>query len=318
MPGGTKPMNYNWMKSFDVDWFNNKKLLIAGGTGFIGKRLITYLQTTTSEVYVLTRRQLEDVGNIHYIRADLNQSETLENLFREQKFDAAVYMAANIPILGSKKETYREAERSTLAPLINFLDNFCNKIERIIYISSVDVLGICDQIDYNENTQIGVATPYGLAKYCGEFYVKDYFEQYSKTYITFRFSQVYGPNEPIVRIIPILINAIKENSEFNFYTNATELRRFLYVDDAVQAIVKGIVSKQTGIYNIAGKEKISMLDLVVLIENIWNKKLNYHVLGRTEGHDNVPGIEKSMHDLNYIPEVPMSEGLKIVWEKSEK
>lgn len=287
----------------------DKRILVAGGTGFVGKRAVSLFEQEGAHVFVLSRKERVSTDNITYFVADLNNYESLRGLAAEH-FDACVYMAANIPEVGQPKESYRDAKKSTLDPLINFCEVFSQQVEKFIYISTIDVLGACDCIDYSEDAEIGVASPYGLAKYCGEFYVKDYCERAQIPYTILRFSQVYGPNEPIVRVIPIMKNALVNQNEFTIYSDGSELRRFLYVDDAVQAIMCALVSDKQGIYNIAGLETCTLLELVHKMEKVFSLKLPLKVLNKNRGMNNVPSIAKAERELFYIPKVSIEEGLR--------
>ncbi len=294
-----------------------KKILLAGGTGFIGKRVAEVLERHGVQVVILTRRKRENTSNITYWKADLNEYEELKQYSEKQFFDAVLYMAANIPLAGSKKETYYEAKCSTLDPFVNFCDCFLRKTSKMIYVSSVDVLGACADFEYDERVLPNITTPYGLAKYCGEFYAKNICEQLGIEYKIYRFAQVFGPNEPVVRVIPILKNALLKGVEFNLYTDGTEMRKFLYIEDAVQAIICGLLSDRKGIYNIAGNEVITLNDLIVLMEKVWNKKLKICVFNKIVGIDNVPSIEKAKKELGFMPCYSIYQGLLEIREKEK-
>lgn len=294
--------------------FQNKNMLIAGGTGFIGRRLVKQLSTLGVNVFVLTRNDRDNDGNITYLKGNLQDISSLEK-YKSTKFDVCVYMAANIPEVGAKKETYLDAKNSTLDPLVNFCECFVNDIGKFVYISSIDVLGACEENYYDENVKPNVATPYGLAKYCGEFYAKAYSSQNSVPLTMLRFSQVYGPNEPIVRIIPIMKNALCQNKKFSIYSDGAEKRRFLFVDDAVEAIMCAIKSDKDGLFNIAGKEVCSILGLAHYMEKVFNKKMDLDILNKIVGKDNVPSIEKAEAELNFVPKYSMEDGLLKIKEE---
>lgn len=311
-------MKCKWGFEMNTSGLKGKRILIAGGTGFIGRRVTSYLSDNGVEVFVLTRKQCKDEKNIIYWRADLNNHEELAQYSSVKKFDAVIYMAANIPEIGQKKESYYDAKCSTLDPFVNFCDCFLSNSKTLIYISSIDVLGKCDILSYDEEAVHDIATPYGLAKYCGEFYAKDMCESLGIGYKIYRFSQVYGPEEPLVRIIPILKKAILNGTEFNLYTDGSEKRRFLFVDDAVQAIACGLLSDINGVFNIAGQEIISMKDLIRMMEAVWEQKINIKILNQIVGRDNVPSIDKACHELSFKPAYSMYEGLMKIKEEENR
>lgn len=313
LQGDMKLMKCNWLDNIDVSNLANKKILIAGGTGFIGKRLVEILESCNAKVCVISRKKHIDSSNTKYIVGDLTDYEKLKSL-QTENFDISVYMAANIPLAGQKKETYYEAKKTTLDPFLNFCDIFLPKTKKFIYISSIDVLGACEIKNYSEGTAINNPTPYGIAKYCGEFYTKLMCDQLSINYTILRFSQVYGPNEPIVRIIPIIKDSLIKGKEFNLFTHGTETRKFLYVDDATQAIIRCALSDVQGVFNIAGKDETSILTLIDEMEKVFNKKLKLNLLKQVEGKSNVPSIDKAVKLLKYEPYFDITTGLKEIKE----
>ena len=228
-------MNYKWEEKVNWDCLRNKKILIAGGTGFIGKNVIRFFEKHGICSTVLTRSRREKSCFTDYQMCDLRNQAALEEV--AGKYDILIYLAANIPLRDSKKESYADAMESTLVPFINCASAFVQEGVRLIYASSVDVLGACNIFEFTEKEVPGIATPYGLAKYCGEFYARDICASSNAECVILRFAQVYGPNEPIVRIIPIIREAILNDGKFDIWTDGKERRRFLYVDDAVQSII---------------------------------------------------------------------------------
>lgn len=308
-------MRCEWLYKIDREMLYGKSILVAGGTGFIGRQCVKVFSDMGCNVIVLTRKVHKNYDNVSYVYADLTEIQTLKTVCMDSSFDYAIYMAANIPLAGQKKESYLEAKCSTLDAFINFCDVFLSRTKSVIYISSIDVLGTCDRIEYTEEEPLHNPTPYGLAKYCGELYTKFMCNTLSLPYKILRFSQVYGPDEPVVRIISILKDALLNGKEFNLFTDGIEKRRFLYIDDAVQAIVKSCLCKDCGIYNIAGQDSVSMIELIELMENIFGKKLHLNLLKKTHGCDNIPSISKAIRELGYSPEVSIEAGIKQIFKE---
>ena len=310
MQGDMKHMNYKWENRINWDFFNSKKILVAGGTGFIGSQLIRMLEKHQIKSDVLTRRKIENSKYTNYIVSDFTENNAFNDINIKDEYDILIYLAANIPLRGEKKENFQDATNSTLNPFIAFATRFVHKNCKLIYASSVDVLGDCNKYDFNENESINNPTPYGLAKYCGEIYARRICENNDAKCISLRFSQVYGPKEPMVRVIPIAMDAIINNKQFDIWTDGQEKRRFLYVDDAVQAIVLSITKSGIGICNVAGDDVIAMVQLIEMMKSLWNPSFEYKILNNVDGKDNVPSYSKIREDFGFIPEVKIFEGLK--------
>ncbi len=319
MQNDMKLSNYSWIKDIAKTDIGGKKILVAGGTGFIGKRLLQILSYLNAEVYAITRRNdYIKMKNIVYLKLDLRNLVGLKEMRNGNRYDAAVYMAANIPLRGEKKETLFDAKRATLDPYLNFLEAFGEDVKQLIYISSIDAIGHCAQEGYGEEIFPDTPTPYGLAKYAGEFYTKSLAEGLDIPYAILRFSQVYGPNEPVVRIIPILKECLLENRQFSLITSGNEKRRYLYIDDAAQAVCRAIVNKEMGVFNIAGPDTVTVMGLIRLMERIWNRKLDLEVKNIKEGEDNIPSIDKAETLLGYCPEISAEKGLVKVKEEENE
>lgn len=297
--------------SHGTAFFTGKKYLIAGGTGFIGRRVVSFLADEGSLLDVISRRKFENHGNVHFIQEDLGDPGSIGKP-AETMYDACVYMAANIPEAGQKRETYYDAKESTLDPLVNFCEAYAGHCRAFVYISSVDVLGRPPEAGYDEGTVPGNATPYGLAKFCGEFYVRAYCARNGIPWKCLRFSQVYGPHEPIVRVIPILRNALLEGREFTLYSDGQEKRRFLYVDDAVKAVCCALEKEVSGVFNIAGAEVCTMEQLARTMESVYGRQLDLKILNKAAGYDNVPSIKKAQEQLGFFPSVFLKEGLELI------
>lgn len=299
------------MKSF-------KKVLITGGTGFIGRNTLEKLIENDVECWVITRQNLKDTDKVKYLNLDLSEFDTatVNNVTSKiGEFDAIIYMAASIPVIGAKKETFYEAKVNTLDPLVKFCELFIPLTKKFIYISSIDVVGINTDYEYNEECNVNPVTPYAIAKYCGEIYANSICNSYKIPCTILRFSQVYGPNEPLVRVIPILRKAIKENDVFNKFTTGEEKRRFLYVEDAANSILLALKSNASGIFNIAGKDISSINDLINICEEVYNKKINLSIKGDTIASDNMPSISKAEKVLKYIPKYNLKEGISRIYDE---
>lgn len=298
-----------------------KKVLIAGGTGFIGSRVVEHLSSSGDYAcYVITRNTQYNKSGVTPLYIDLsipNEVNVLEDLADYGPFDYGIYLAANIPKIGERKESLLDANYSTLVPLINFLELFSQSIDKLIYASSIDVVGIPETENYDEEAPLKPKTPYAIAKLCGEYYVSNVCSNLGKTYNILRFSQVYGPHEPLVRVIPILLSALKTNKEFSLYGSGNEKRRYLYVEDAVSSIVQSINSTGTAdnqIFNIAGEEACSINDLLEISQSVFNKEMNIKrvdYIGPT--FDNIPDITKAKECLGFFPRYSMRQGLQEIY-----
>ncbi|KKP29993.1 MAG: UDP-glucose 4-epimerase [Parcubacteria group bacterium GW2011_GWA2_31_28] len=295
----------------------NKRILITGGTGFIGKHLVDELLNHNNKLFLITRkRQQSENDNLKYLYADLSQlNENLsEKIKKELKLvDYILYLAANIPLLSASKETIFDAKISTFDPFINFLKFFGNIGNKIIFTSTIDVYGYPDK-EYDENQSIDPLTPYALAKFVCEKYLQYYCKIYKKEFSIVRFAQVYGPNEPLVRVIPYILNSAVKNEPFSLSGSGLDKRKFLYVKDAVQGIIKTALNGNNSIYHIAGSEVDNILNVIRITENVFNKKIIIKQKNKErEIQNTLPNLDKSIKKLGYNPKYTLERGIKEIF-----
>jgi UDP-glucose 4-epimerase len=298
-----------------------KKAIIAGGTGFIGSKVVKkLLELKNYKCYVLTRNKTLKSREFEYIYCDLNNltEECCEKIIEKYgKFDFGIYLAANIPKVGEKKDGFLDSNINTLQPLIKFMEGFSSYIKKVVYASSLDVIGIPKERFYNENASLLPESPYGVAKLCGELYLKSISRKQNVNLVILRFSQVYGPDEPIVRVIPILLNASKNELTFNMYGDGNEKRRFLYIDDAVRSILLCLEKEKSNnkTYNVAGKSIDSIKDLIDIVEDVYKKRVRIRRVENTGfTYDNIQSIEKIEEELGFSPLYSLKDGIKKIFE----
>ena len=198
---------------------------------------------------------------------------------------------------------------------VNFAENPSKLSDNFVYVSSIDCVGIPPTDNYNEEVDLKPFTPYAVAKLAGEEYIKSIANANKINLSILRFSQVYGENEPIVRIIPLLIDCILNDKEFNLYGTGLEKRRFLFAQDAADAILLAAESKISNTYNIAGKSVESIKDLITIAEKVFNKKLKINTVEiSTKGFNNIPSIEKAQQLLKFEPKYSLLEGIKRIYD----
>lgn len=294
-----------------------RKILLTGSTGFIGKVLVKLLLSEGFIVYAISRKKkISREKNLFYFNCDLRDIDKnfSERIIKKiKKVDAIIYLAASITEFFEKKESMLEAKENTLDPFIRFIENFGCLTEKIIFTSTIDVYGIPNVINFKESAEINLISTYAIAKYCCEKYLEFYCKLNNKLYSIIRFSQVYGPNEPLVRVTPFIINAAMNDKVFNLKGSGKDKRRLLYVEDAAAGVIKALNKGKNGIYHIAGDEIVSVEDIIKTVEKILKRKLK--ILQENKDNptvDIVPDIEKAKKELNFNPEYSLEKGISSI------
>ena len=206
------------------------------------------------------------------------------------------------------------------ASLESWKGNFENKL--FYHISTDEVYGTLGETGlFTETTSYAPNSPYSASKAASDHFVRAYGETYKLPYVISNCSNNYGPNQFPEKLIPLFINNIIENKDLPVYGDGKYTRDWLYVLDHAKAIDlifhKG---KNKSTYNVGGFNEWQNIDLIKLLCEIMDKKLN-RSKGDSEalitfikdrpGHDKRYAIDASKinEELDWEPSVTFEQGL---------
>lgn len=284
-----------------------KKILICGGTGFIGRRLVEELQ-----------KQGRAVNLLVYAKIPKSPKKNDTVIFKGDLLDKKTLIKAvkNSDIIVNLVGTFNEdiCYLLNIVSSANLLDA-CKEnknIEKIIFISSEAVYGNYKDKPYKETDSLKPATKYGLSKYLAEETYKFYSKKYKIPVIILRLANTYGPGHKIGVIAECFGFALK-NQPVKLHKDGKQARDFLYVDDAVSGIIKSIDYKSKGfdIFNISGKKIHSLLELVSLIEKNIGRKIEIEFMPpkKQDIKYMCASYRKAKFALGYEPKVSLNEGI---------
>lgn len=300
----------------------NKKVLVTGGTGFVGRVFVSQLIEQGATVVCLTRQTRPAEQGVLYITCDFTDASTFDaDQLRSTigSVDYIVYLSASIPSVAAGKESMRAAKEHNLDPLVFFLETCGECAPTLVFASTVDIYGIPQHESFDESMNIHPESTYAVAKYCGEKYFIYYCETQQKQYTILRFSQIFGPNEPLVRVIPIMLDALIHNKPFVLSGGGQEKRKFLYVADAGRALYAALQAPHNKIYNIAGSEIVSIADVLEMAERIVGKKIQLTATpaARNPVHI-IPSCDLATRELGFVSNTSFEEGLRATIASYEK
>lgn len=295
-----------------------RKILILGGTGFLGRQFLKMVGETDDTFFVITRQTtFSSSKNIHYLEADLSSKEALKNIANTiADVDVLIDLAARIP---SKKND--ESFNDFLDDNFNFhvhLLPFCPNIKKIIYASTIDVYGALHNFPFTENHPTFPTTDYGATKLFLEHYYRLFCQRQSIDLVILRFTQIYGPNEAPIKVIPIFVDRILTNKSIKVIGTGEDLRRYIYIDDAAYSIQLALKHNIQGIYNVASDEIVSLNQLIEVLKEVSNKDFEVErVNGNPPKHyymDNTK-IKEALH---FSPKFSLKQGLEEVLKLNKK
>ena len=300
------------------------KILVTGGAGFIGSHLIEKIIHKDLETICLdnfsygSRKNLEATIDNHYlevIEGDVRDSNLLLKLCKE--IDVAVHLAAVISVEKSFERPW-ETNEINVAGTINLL-NACvrNRVKKIIYISSAAVYGLPSYLPVDENHPINPISPYGVSKLSAEQYVRTFGEAYSLETIILRIFNAYGPRQRISQysgVIRIFIEQALKGEPLTIYGDGTQTRDFIYVEDAVDAVMRSIECEKitNEVVNVASGKQIKIKDLAKTVMELVGKELEIKYLPEKRGDikHSYACVEKALGLIDFKAKTSLKEGLK--------
>ena len=264
---------------------NKKTFLVTGGTGFIGRNIVSLLLKKNYNILVLdngSRGAFNKIINkrIKYIKGDIREKKLLNKCLKE--VNAVIHLA----YINGTKYFYEKPDvilDVAIKGLINIFDG-CKKykIKELYLASSSEVYQTPLKIPTDENEMLKIPDiynprySYGGGKILTELMGIHYGKKFFKRLIIFRPHNVYGPNMGNEHVIPEFIKKMKsiKNKSFKIQGSGNEIRSFIYIEDFIDAfdliLHKG---EHLNIYNIGTNEKIKIKDLAKKIAKIINKKI---------------------------------------------
>ena len=229
-----------------------KKVLVVGGSGFLGSHVADELTEKGYEVTIFDQKKSTWINdNQKFIESDLlDREHVIKSL---EGFNFVIHFAG-IADIGESKEKPLETIETNIIGTANLLEG-CrkNKIEKFIFASSVYVFSKYGSF-------------YGKSKQACEVLIEEYQNEFNLDYIHVRYGSLYGPRAQEWNGLKKYISEIIKNKQIDFSGNGEEKREYIHVKDAAIMTASLLESDEKNIaVNITGHQVISTLDLFKLI-----------------------------------------------------
>lgn len=323
-----------------------RTLLVTGGCGFIGANFVKLILATNPDWRVVNLDKLTYAGNLQnlegieegdnytFVKADICDGPTIEELFKKEQIDTVVHFAAEshvdrsitgpadfiqTNIVGTF--TLLEAARKTW-----LTESWKGEAPTFLHVSTDEVYGSLGETGFfTETTPFDPRSPYSASKASSDHLVNAYFHTYGLPVLITNCSNNYGPYQFPEKLIPLVFHNSMNAKELPVYGDGKNIRDWLYVKDHCEAIVevleKGVHGK---CYNIGGNNEKQNIEVVTLICDLLDEKLGLPESGKPRkslitfvkdrlGHDQRYAIDATTikEQIGWEPKVTFEEGISM-------
>lgn len=269
-----------------------KTYLVTGAAGFIGSNYIKYILKKHDDIKIVILDALTYAGNLatiandidnercFFVRGNICDSELVERLFADYKFDCIVNFAAESHVDRSIEDPQLFLQTNILGTQ-NLMDAArrawvtgkdetgyptWRKDVRFHQVSTDEVYGsLGDEGYFTESTPLCPHSPYSASKASADMIVMAYHDTYKMPVTITRCSNNYGPYHFPEKLIPLIIKNILEGKRLPVYGDGSNVRDWLYVEDHCKAIDLVVNKGRCGeVYNVGGHNEKKNIDIVKL------------------------------------------------------
>ena len=258
-------------------FYRGRQVMITGGLGFIGSNLARLLVDLGANVLLVDSLIPEYGGNLFNIDgladrlrvniADVRQQSTMNYLVRGH--DVIFNLAGQVSHIDSLRDPYADLEINCRSQLtILEACRYNNPRVKVVFAGTRQVYGRPDSLPVGETHLVRPIDINGVNKAAGEYYHLVYNNVFHVRACSLRLTNVYGPRQLIRHnrqgFIGWFIRMAIEGNVMQVYGNGTQLRDFVYVDDAADAFLRaGATDACNGdVFNVGGDQPVSHRELV--------------------------------------------------------
>jgi UDP-glucose 4-epimerase len=311
------------------------RVMVTGGSGFIGSHLIDELLARGNRVvvydnfdpfYLGKEKNIEShVGdpNFTLVRANILDRKTLSSAM--EGADIVFHEAAQPGVRYSIENPQKVHDVNVTGALNVLRTASIHDVKRVVFASSSSVYGLPEYLPFDEEHPTKPNSPYAASKLCAEKYCQVFHSIYGLDVVVLRYFSVYGPRQRPDQVIRIFVHNVLVGKPVRIYGDGEQTRDFTYVDDAVEAtLLAAEVDEADGmVINVGSGRRISINGLIEEISR------SMGIEGETDHvHEEAsPGdfphtladVSLARRVLGYEPRLDLREGLGefIEWLRKE-
>lgn len=328
--------------------FENTKILVSGGAGFVGSNLVRKLVSEgAAKVHVVDnllsaeRENIPDSKVVTFTHLSIADDQALSTI--QDEYDFIFHLSTYHGNQSSIHDPIADHENNTLTSLklFNHIRSF-KKLKKVVYSGAGCAVAekTFDKASATEETDlisIDGDSPYSLSKIFGEFYAKYFFKQYQTPIVRARFQNVYGPGEILGagkwrgtpatvwrNVTPTFIWRGLHNMPLTLENEGIATRDFIYVDDIVEGLMLlALKGRAPEAYNLATGEETPIRVLADLINRMTENREPLQLLPRRNWDHSgkrFGSTYKAKLELGFEAKTNLEEGLRrtIGWTQEHR
>jgi len=302
------------------------RILVTGGAGFIGSHLVEKLLALGHGVVILDDfndfydPQIKHANiagfakDVTVCHVDLRESDSVRTVFRREKLDAIVHLAARAGVRPSIQHPRLYYDTNVIGTLHLLEAARVTEVQRFIFASSSSVYGASKTIPFSEEQHLTqTLSPYGATKIAGEILYSTYSHVYQMRVVALRYFTVYRPRQRPDLAIHQFTRRSHAGQPIDQFGDGSTRRDYTYIDDIIQGTMAALEydGPRYDIFNLGESETIQLKELILAIENALGKKAKVNRLPEQPGDMPLTcaDISKARKLLGYNPTTKFSKGL---------
>ena len=302
-----------------------EKCLILGGCGFLGSHVAEGLLASGYTVRIFDKVKV-DTQNINHIIENL---QIMEGDFNNEKDAARAikgidyifhFIGTTLPKTSTENPIY-DLESNVISTLKLLNLAVQEKIKKIIFSSSGGtVYGVPQTLPIAEDHPTNPTSAYGISKLMIEKYLELYHRTKGLDYVIFRIANLYGERQnphSTQGVIAVFLGLAKEGKPITVWGKGNITRDYIYIKDAVPALVNAIsIKSRQRLFNLGSGKGTTLNDLITIMEEITGRAVRVtYAKGRViDVPINVLDISRARQEFGFSPNTTLLDGVRKTWQ----
>ena len=291
-----------------------KNILIIGGSGFIGSKLVEFYLKKNFKVFSISKnkRNKNFVSNHKCFYFDIANKKKCKAFFEKYNFDYIINLVGYVDHSSFFKENNKIIDTHFLGTINSVYYLKKKYLKKYLYVGSSDEYGLVNSPQRESQREMPIST-YSFSKTASMHFLQMISKSENFPSSMVRIFLTYGPNQKLNRFIPQIINGCLGDEKFET-SSGKQIRDFCFIEDVVSAINMVLMSKRSKgkIYNIGSGEPIKVKNVVKMIKSIIGKGKPIYGTFKLRKNENLnlyPDISKIKREIGWKPKFNLYKGL---------